>query len=57
MGKIEKLNRLTMPFLAIGIAFVTLGVTLDDEFQLRFGFVWLGISLVAALVRLIKNIP
>ena len=43
--------RLTRPFLALGIAFVAIGIVLGDRRQLYFGFVWLLIAAIAFGVR------
>ena len=51
----SKLARLTMPFLAIGIAFIALGLLLDDDMQFSFGIVWLVIAGIAMFVRARSN--
>ena len=40
-----------MPFLAIGTALIILGVLLEDDFQIKFGLVWLAIAGLAAVWR------
>jgi len=51
----RRFERLTRPFLVLGVVFVTLGVVLDDQRQLYFGFVWLAIAGVAALWRVTRG--
>lgn len=43
--------KLGMPFTAIGIAFIALGVILDDAGQIYFGVVWLVIAIAAVVIR------
>ncbi len=47
----SKLLKITAPFLALAITFVSLGILLDDRRQLYFGLVWLVIAAGAALWR------
>ena len=44
----------TMPFSAIGIAFLLLGLILDDSPQLYFGLVWIIIAVIALIIRINK---
>lgn len=41
----------SMPFSMIGIAFIGLGLVLEDASQVNFGIVWLVIALGAVLWR------
>ncbi|MEE9573219.1 MAG: hypothetical protein V3W20_09240 [Candidatus Neomarinimicrobiota bacterium] len=41
----------TMPFSAIGITFLLLGLILDDSRQLYFGLVWIIIAAIAVIIR------
>jgi hypothetical protein len=40
-----------MPFLALAVFFIVLGLVLRDQRQLVFGIVWLGIAAFAAYRR------
>ena len=45
----------TMPFSAIGIAFIIIGIILDDAAQLYFGFVWIFIAFIKVLFQIYKG--
>ncbi len=45
------LFKLSMPFSVIGIAFILLGIIMDDSVQLYFGFVWIVIATIAIIYR------
>jgi NhaP-type Na+/H+ or K+/H+ antiporter len=40
-----------MPFSALGITFLLLGLILDDSQQLYFGLVWIIIAAIAVIIR------
>lgn len=40
-----------MPFSALGIAFLLLGLILNDSRQLSFGFVWIVIAIIAIVYK------
>jgi hypothetical protein len=49
--QIRGLGSLSSPFLAIGVAFVAIGLLLNDDRQVHFGLVWMLIAAWAVLIR------
>ena len=56
MRSIKHFFTLRTPFYALGIAFILLGLILDDSRQLSFGFVWIAIGTVALLFKKKKKV-
>ena len=51
MNIFKNIYKQTMPFIAIGIAFIILGLILKDDNQLYFSLVWILIGFIAAILR------
>ncbi len=51
MGLLKIRFKQTMPFSALGITFLLLGLILDDSRQLYFGLVWIIIAAIAVIIR------
>ncbi len=43
-----------MPFSMLGIAFIVIGIIMNDRFQILFGLVWIAIAIVVLMIKGLK---
>ena len=55
INQIKDVVKLSMPFSAIGAAFLLIALIHKDSLQLNFGFVWLAIAIFAIIYRKTKR--